>query len=72
MSDAVEPVTYVDASPGEVSAGAGRHIQKSQEIVRGLNKWIDRTGPSARESDLHVAISTRNELQSLLGPFAVG
>ena len=64
--------TTMDALPGEVEAGAGRHIQKSQDIVRGLNKWIRRRGHNASESDLQNAISMRDELQSLLGPYKVG
>jgi hypothetical protein len=63
--------TTMDALPGEVAAESGRHIQKSQEIVRGLNKWIAVQGPNASESDVQTAISLRNELQSLLGPFGV-
>ncbi|MFN8074865.1 MAG: hypothetical protein U0Q15_05510 [Kineosporiaceae bacterium] len=63
--------TAMDELPGEVAAGVGRHIQKSQEIVRGLDKWIARQGPRASEADLNTATSIRNELQSLLGPFGV-
>lgn len=50
----------------EVATGSGQHIQKSQEITRGLGKWLLRN-QAASAHDRLVAQSLYNELVSILG-----
>jgi RHS repeat-associated protein len=58
--------TTMDAIRAEVQAGGGRHIQKGEEIVRGLSKWL-KENPSASYGDRLVAQSLRDELVVALG-----
>ena len=58
--------TTMDAIPGEIAAGGGRHIQKGEEIAGGLNKWLGRN-PNASYSDRLVARSLYDELIGALG-----
>jgi flagellin-specific chaperone FliS len=54
----------MDALREEVVAGAGRHIQKGQEIVNGLRTWLAEN-PGASYHDRLVAQSLYDELVSI-------
>jgi hypothetical protein len=56
--------TTMDALREEVVAGAGRHIQKGQEIVNGLRTWLAEN-PGASYHDRLVAQSLYDELVSI-------
>ena len=58
--------TTMDAIPGEIAAGGGRHIQKGEEIASGLRRWLGRN-PNASDHDRLVAQSLYNELVGALG-----
>jgi hypothetical protein len=58
--------TMDDAQRQEIPAGSGPHIQKSEEITRGLGKWLGRN-PGASAHDRLVAQSLYDELVSILG-----
>jgi hypothetical protein len=58
--------TTMDAIPGEIAAGGGRHIQKGEEIARGLRNWLSRN-PNAPYCDRLLAQSLYDELVRALG-----
>jgi hypothetical protein len=58
--------TTMDAIPGEIAAGGGRHIQKGEEIARGLRNWLSRN-PNAPYCDRSLAQSLYDELVRALG-----
>jgi hypothetical protein len=58
--------TAMDAIPEEIAAGGGRHIQKSEEIARGLRKWLSRNR-DAPYCDRLLAQSLYDELVAKLG-----
>ena len=58
--------TTMDAIPGEIAAGGGRHIQKGEEIARGLRNWLSRN-PNAPYCDRLLAQSLYDELVNALG-----
>ena len=58
--------TTMDAIPGEIAAGGGRHIQKGEEIARGLRNWLSRN-LNAPYCDRLLAQSLYDELVRALG-----
>ncbi len=58
--------TTMDAIPGEIAAGSGQHIQKGEEIARGLRNWL-RRNPNASYCDRLIAQSLHDELINALG-----